>query len=111
MLNSDLKAPHPNALARNPYAYRVYCHLPLESWHRVFETHFCQCYMFVLSASRTSRELYQTSTNKIYYPGSEYHEATYIYEPRLHNQQHIVWNDVPDLQVSSVPKPADFIFL
>jgi hypothetical protein len=109
MLNSDVKAPQSITLARSPNAYRVYCHLPLESRHRVFQTHICQCSVFVLSVSRSFRVLYQMSTNKIYKPGLEYHAATYRYDPRLHNQQYIVLNGLPNLHLSRLPKPADFI--
>jgi len=48
--------------------------------------------------------------SKIYKPGLEYHTATYRYDPRLHNQQYIVFNGVPNLHISSLPKSADFIF-
>ena len=109
MLNSDVKAPQPITLARSPKAYRVHCHLPLESRHRVFQIHVCQCSVFVLSASRSFRGSYQMSTNKIYKPGLEYHAAIYRYDPRLHNQQYIVLNGVTNLHLSSLPKPADFI--
>jgi len=111
MLNSDVKAPQPIKLARSPNAYRVYCHLPLESTHRVFQTNVCQCSVFVLSASRSFSVLYQVSTSKIYKPGLEYHTATDRYDPRLHNRQYIVFNGVPNLHLSSLPKPADFIYL
>jgi len=110
MLNSDVKTPQPITMARSPNAYRIYCHLPLESRHRVFQTHVCQCSEFVLSASRSFRALYQVSTSKIYKPGLKYHTATYRYDPRLHNQQYIVLNGVSNLHLSSLPKPADFIF-
>jgi len=102
MLNSDVKTPQSITLVRSPNACRLYCHLPLESRHRVFQTHVCQCSVFVLSASRQS-------TNKIYKPGLEYHAATYRYDPRLHKQQYVVLNGVPNLHLSSLPKPADFI--
>jgi hypothetical protein len=109
MLNSDVKASQPITLARSSNAYRLYCHLPFKSRHRVFQTHVCQCSVFVLSASRPFKVLYQMSTNKIYEPGLEYDSATYRYDPRLYNQQHIVWNGVRNLRLSSLAKTTDFI--